>query len=149
MYFRDLDMVEQLGSGIPRILAYYPKSSYHFSANFIRLVLPFAEGFEVLTGQATDQGEGNENQGANDNSGITGQAAGQAAGQAEKLLAFCTTPRSTKEMMEYLELSHREHFRDTLLLPLMAGGKLKMTIPDKPKSPKQRYIADSEHKDNG
>ncbi|MFA6699322.1 MAG: RNA-binding domain-containing protein, partial [Thiomicrospira sp.] len=26
--FRDLDMVEHLGSGVPRILQFYPKSSY-------------------------------------------------------------------------------------------------------------------------
>jgi ATP-dependent DNA helicase RecG len=31
--FRDLDMVEQMGSGVPRILEHYPKSIYHFSRN--------------------------------------------------------------------------------------------------------------------
>ena len=113
--FRDLDMVEQLGSGVPRILEHYPRTIYRFTPNFIRLVLPFAEGFDQATGQAT--------------------------GQAEDLLAFCIDSRSTKEMMEYLGLSHRENFRDTLLLPLIASGKLALTIPDKPKSPKQRYIA--------
>ena len=45
--FRDLELVEQLGSGVPRILAHYPKSSYIFTANFVRLVLPFAEDYET------------------------------------------------------------------------------------------------------
>ena len=117
--FRDLDMVEQLGSGVPRILAHYPRSIYHFTPNFIRLVLPYAEGFDQASEQAT----------------------GQATGQAEVLLMYCETPRSTKEMMQHLDLSHRENFRDTLLLPLLASGKLELTIPDKPKSPKQRYVA--------
>jgi len=143
--FKDLAMVEQLGSGIPRILASYPKTAYHFSANFIRLVLPFEEGFEVLTEQATDQADGNEKRGFGDSV----DASGQATGQAERLFSFCTIPRSTREMIAYLDLTHREHFRDTLLLPLMAEGKLKMTIPDKPKSPNQRYVVGSEHKDNG
>jgi len=120
--FRDLDMVEQLGSGVPRILAHYPRSIYHFTSNFIRLVLPFAEGFEQVTGQDTEQ------------------ATGQATDQADALLKFCAVPRSTKEMMQYLDLSHREHFRDTFLLPLVASGQLAPTIPDKPSSPKQRYI---------
>lgn len=120
--FRDLDMVEQLGSGVPRILAHYPRSIYHFTPNFIRLVLPFAEGFEQVTGQGM------------------GQATGQATDQADALLQFCAVPRSTKEMMQYLDLSHREHFRDTFLLPLIASGQLAPTIPDKPSSPKQRYI---------
>ncbi|MDO9048003.1 MAG: hypothetical protein Q7U66_09730 [Methylobacter sp.] len=73
-----------------------------------------AEGFEQVTGQVTDQ--------------------------ADELLQFCAVPRSTKEMMQYLGLSHREHFRDTFLLPLIASGKLAPTIPDKPSIPNQRYI---------
>jgi predicted HTH transcriptional regulator len=120
--FRDLDMVEQLGSGVPRILEHYPRSIYRFTPNFIRLVLPYAEGFEQVTGQ------------------VTGQATGQATDQADELLQFCAVPRSTKEMMQHLGLSHREHFRDTFLLPLIASGKLVPTIPDKPSSPNQRYI---------
>ena len=52
-------------------------------------------------------------------------------------------------MMAHLQLTHREHFRDMLLLPLMAEEKLNMTIPDKPKSPNQRYVANRENKDNG
>jgi len=113
--FRDLDMVEQLGSGIPRILAYYPKSTYHFSANFIRLVLPFEEGFEILTAQAT--------------------------AQVEMLLLFCSESRSMKEMMDHLDLSHRTNFRDKILKPLLESGRLQRTLPDIPSSPKQRYIA--------
>ncbi len=108
-------MVEQLGTGVQRILDYYPRSIYQFTANFMRLVFPYAEGFEQVTGQAS--------------------------GQAETLLQFCSNPRSTKEMMQHLGLNHRENFRDSLLLPLIEAGKLTPTIPDKPSSPKQRYVA--------
>lgn len=38
--FKDLDMVEYLGSGMPRILKAYPRDSYIFTANFIRTVFP-------------------------------------------------------------------------------------------------------------
>jgi predicted HTH transcriptional regulator len=38
--FRDLDLVEHMGSGIPRIFKYYPKTVYQFSKNFIRVVYP-------------------------------------------------------------------------------------------------------------
>ena len=31
-------LVEQLGSGIPRILEVYPKESFKFSENFLRVV---------------------------------------------------------------------------------------------------------------
>lgn len=53
--FRDLDMVEQMGSGIPRILQQYQPSVYQFTANFIRVVFPFTEGFDAAP-QASDHG---------------------------------------------------------------------------------------------
>lgn len=43
-------------------------------------------------------------------------------------------------MMQHLGLIHREHFRTSILLPLITNGKLLLTLPDKPKSPNQRYI---------
>ncbi|MDQ6952046.1 MAG: hypothetical protein Q9M15_00770 [Mariprofundaceae bacterium] len=107
--FRDLDMVEQLGSGIPRILARYPETIYHFTTKFIRLVIPYAHGFD----------------GAND--------------QDDKLIACCQQPRFITEMMDYLGLKHRTYFRRKILNPLLDMGRLELTIPDKPKSPKQKY----------
>ena len=41
--FRDLDMVEHLGSGIPRILKVYPKTCFRFTENFLRMVFPYSE----------------------------------------------------------------------------------------------------------
>jgi predicted HTH transcriptional regulator len=38
--FRNLDMVEHLGSGIPRILKAYSKDCFHFTENFLRMVYP-------------------------------------------------------------------------------------------------------------
>ena len=36
--FRDLDMVEQLGSGVPRILRAYSKNSFIFGDSFTRMI---------------------------------------------------------------------------------------------------------------
>ncbi len=38
--YKDLGMVEQLGSGLPRILNVYPKECFKFTANFLRITLP-------------------------------------------------------------------------------------------------------------
>lgn len=38
--FKDLEMVEYLGSGMPRILQYYDKDCFSFSENFLRIVFP-------------------------------------------------------------------------------------------------------------
>ena len=34
-----------------------------------------------------------------------------------------------------------KHFTEHYLKPLLASGKLEMTIPDKPQSKKQKYVA--------
>lgn len=38
--YNDLGMVEQLGSGVPRILKVYSKDCFEFSDNFIRMIFP-------------------------------------------------------------------------------------------------------------
>jgi len=40
--FKDLGMVEQLGSGVPRILRAYPKDCFHFGDSFLRITIPKA-----------------------------------------------------------------------------------------------------------
>jgi len=42
--FKDLGMVEQLGSGVPRILESYGKECFTFSENFLRMVFPTQSG---------------------------------------------------------------------------------------------------------
>jgi ATP-dependent DNA helicase RecG len=43
-------------------------------------------------------------------------------------------------MQEFIEITSREYFNKTVLLPLLESGKLKMTIPDKPNSRNQKYV---------
>ena len=38
--YRDLDMVEQLGSGIPRILQTYGEYCFHFTDSYTRMIFP-------------------------------------------------------------------------------------------------------------
>jgi ATP-dependent DNA helicase RecG len=42
--------------------------------------------------------------------------------------------------MRHIGLKDREHFRLTILLPLIERGLLTPTLPDKPNSPKQKYV---------
>lgn len=45
--YKDVELVESLGSGIPRILRAYGEDCFHFSENFIRLVLPIAKQKQI------------------------------------------------------------------------------------------------------
>jgi len=43
------------------------------------------------------------------------------------------------EMQETLGLKHEDHFRIAYLCPALEAGLIEMTIPDKPRSSKQKY----------
>ena len=54
--FHDVDLVEQLGSGMSRILEVYDQSIFTFEDNFLIVTFPFAEGFsESLADKLTDK----------------------------------------------------------------------------------------------
>ena len=61
--------------------------------------------------------------------------------QVKLLLEFCRVPRSRREMQELLGIEGRKAFNNNYLKPLLEEGKLTMTIPDKPNSRSQKYIA--------
>lgn len=68
---------------------------------------------------------------------------GEKPGQvdAEALLAFCRVPKSRAEMQEFCGVGGRKRFYTRCLLPLLESGRLAMTIPEKPNSSRQRYVA--------
>lgn len=53
--YKDLGLVEQLGSGISRIIEYYDQSCFHFSEHFLRMVLPSSTDVYGETQQVTQQ----------------------------------------------------------------------------------------------
>ena len=57
--------------------------------------------------------------------------------EAMDLILFCRTPRTRKEICEYLGLSSVTYAIQKHVLPLVEAGQLKMSLPDKPKSPRQ------------
>lgn len=58
----------------------------------------------------------------------------------DSLVDFCAVEKTREEMMAFMRLENREHFRKTYLKPLLDSGRIKMTISDKPRSKNQKYI---------
>jgi ATP-dependent DNA helicase RecG len=58
-----------------------------------------------------------------------------------EILEYCKTPRSIKEILEFCGVKSRTTFIKNHLAPLISEGKLRMTIPDKPNSKKQKYTS--------
>lgn len=86
--------------------------------------------------------------------GTTAQATAQAASRQPQLVqslvqlsaiqwqivAFADVPRSMAELTGRTGHKQRAFFKRLHLEPLLAGGILRMTVPDKPTSPVQRYV---------
>ena len=72
----------------------------------------------------------------------TPQVTPQATPQDErekKIIEFCQTPRSRKEISEYIGIKDRKYLKE-ILDRMIKRNLLQMTLPDKPTSPKQKYV---------
>lgn len=111
--FKDLDLVEQLGSGVPRIIENYHKSCFRFSDNFLRVIFPSSE--------------------------VVSSNAPQVTPQVRKLVNVLSGELSRSEIQILLNLLDRENFRINYLLPAIEDEFIELTIPNKPQSSKQQY----------
>ena len=117
--YKDLELVEQLGSGIPRILQHYGKECFRFMDNFTRMVFTSSE-------KVTEQ--------------VHVQVTEQVTEQVKTLIrAIDSHEYSRTEIMEIIGVKHRASFSDNYVQPALEMGLIELTIPDKPKSSRQKY----------
>ncbi|MFC7524756.1 Fic family protein [Parapedobacter sp. GCM10030251] len=110
--YRDLELVAQLGSGVPRILESYGRECFRFMGNFIRMTFPASES---VTPQVTSP-------------------------QVERLLGVFTGEHNRQELQDFLGLSDRKNFRENYLNPAIQAGLVELVDPNNPTSSKQRYV---------
>jgi len=67
------------------------------------------------------------------------EVTGEVTGEVLRLIAVLEGDMKRQEIQEQLDLKHEDHFREAYLVPALTAGVIEMTIPDKPKSSKQRY----------
>lgn len=60
---------------------------------------------------------------------------------ASGLIEFCKKPRTRAEIANYLNLDSQSYAITTYVTPLVKEGKIKLTVPDKPRSSKQKYYS--------
>jgi ATP-dependent DNA helicase RecG len=116
--FKDLGLVEQLGSGVPRILENYSRECFKFSDNFLRMTLPNAHyQNDLVTDLVTDP----------------------VTDPVKNLILVMDKEYSISELMTFLNLAHKPNFRKNYLQPAIELGIIEVTIPEKPSSSKQKY----------
>ena len=123
--YRDVELVESLGSGIPRILKAYGEDCFQFTTNFIRLTLPVS-GHPVGT-QLSPSCHPVVTQLITDIEDV------------DKLIEFCSEPRNFSEILSFMNFADRTYFRKKYMHPLLEEDILELTIPDKPNSKNQKY----------
>lgn len=57
----------------------------------------------------------------------------------DSLAEFCATPRSRAEIVSFVGKS-KNYVMSQIVNPLVKNGTLKLTVPEKPKSPNQKYV---------
>lgn len=57
------------------------------------------------------------------------------------IVKFCNSEKNIFEIMDKVGYKNRTRFRRTYIKPLVEKGVLKMTIPEKPTSKNQKYVA--------
>lgn len=122
--------VESFGTGLKRIADACDAAGCKYKFEVLK------SGFVVVfyrTIEAEDDSLGGITQ-------VTTQVTTQATTQ-DKILEFCAEARSKAEIAEHCGYRSIKHFTDKFLKPMLASGQLLMTIPDKPTSPEQRYVA--------
>lgn len=79
-------------------------------------------------------------QSAQDSDHATAQAGVQVSDQVQRLISAMKQEDYTlAELMQLVGLTYRATFQKNYLNPAIEADLIKRTIPDKPKSPKQRY----------
>jgi len=63
----------------------------------------------------------------------------EVAGEVLRLLAVMQGAMSRLEIQAALNLKHEDPYRAAYLVPALKTGLIEMTIPDKPRSSKQKY----------
>ena len=63
----------------------------------------------------------------------------------QRLLGFCSTPRSREEIADFLEINSVYHAIKKYVKPLLEDGRIAITLPDKPQSSHQRYFTREFH----
>ena len=127
--FKDLEMVEHLGSGLPRITEFYGPECFRFTDNFLRIT--FAASAPVHAEEATEQVAEQ----------VTPPVTPPVGPYVVRLLALLAQhgPSGNDDIRQAFALKDRRRLRETYLAPALADGLIEYTIPDKPNSRLQQY----------
>ena len=132
-FFREIGWADELGSGM--------RNTFKYTSLYSGGTPSFEEGDTFvttvpLTRSATGVRVGPRSEELSHPRGSTPLDPNRLS----EILEFCSEPRSRRELQDFCGYKSAAHFRRRILKPLLEGGQLVPTIPEKPNSPLQRYV---------
>lgn len=127
-FFREIGLADELGSGVKNVNHYlkiYSGGSPEFiEGDVFKQVIPIAEKGYKIQDRVQDRIQDNKQETV-----------------YIKVIEFCSEAKSTSEIMDFLGLKSRASFKKRILDPMLQNDLIAMTIPDKPTSRNQKYVA--------
>lgn len=108
--YRDVELVESLGSGIPRILRAYGEDCFNFTDNFIRITLPISD-HEISS----------------------------ISNAIRTIVANIKGEVDRDTLQSLIGIKHKTYFRRTYLKPALDEGYIEFTSPNEKQSKFQKY----------
>jgi len=134
-FFMNIGRADQLGSGIRNLYKYTKLYSGGepelIEGDIFKTIIPLkreSNGADTMHGDMYGDMHGSTMQDLAKDTRIA------------HLLEFCKKPRSRDEIQRSIGITNRDYFSKSILKPLLESGQLRMTIPDIPKSPNQKYV---------
>ena len=131
--FKDVDLIENIGSGVLRILDAYDKSCFKFMDHFLRVSFKYKENpfeYEEKTDKKTTKKTDKK---------TTKKI--KVKPQEKDVLNFCKDAKTLKEITTYFGFKDISTFKKNYINPLLEKGTLQLTIPEQPKNRNQKYIS--------
>jgi len=126
-FFHEIGLADELGSGFKNLIKYVPqyagKEPTFVEKDIFTTVVPIPD-------KETSESDS-----------VPVSVPDGVPDKIEEILAFCKIPRTRTEIQEYINIASKAYFLKNYLKPLIDNEKLIMTIPDKPNSRNQKYIA--------
>lgn len=146
-FLKELEFIEGRNTGIPTILRVMhdngspePRFETDEDRSYFLVRLPLRSSPIPQTAQVTAQVVSDfKKLKKNDLLNIEKVFPTVTAQVTAQVLLYCQIPRAAREIMVHLGLSHWKTFQTNYLKPLMEAGAIERTIPNKPKSPLQKY----------